>query len=151
MANGFPLSAVGGTRRAMRHLDSTYFSMTYRHDSMAFAVARACLDHIRQYSVSEVVNDFGGRIRRAFDEAASVHGSPARALGFPGRLDLMFPEWRGLDTATQESVFRASLLDCGVLPCLSVFSCEMLTEDDMAQAGMGFRLAFERLAGMGSI
>jgi glutamate-1-semialdehyde 2,1-aminomutase len=145
MSNGYPLSALVGRREVMENLQKTFFSMTYQHDSLGFAIARACLRHLRDSAAIETVAAHGEAIRSAFDGAAARHGLPARARGFSARLDFDFPDLPGLPPDAQLALFRRTLLDHGLLPVRAAFACEALTAADLAQAAAAFDAAFARL------
>lgn len=146
MANGLPLSALAGRADALAHLRETHFSMTFQHGSPAFVAAAACLDHMRDGSVARRVAEHGEQIRHAFDTAARRYGLPARALGFPARLDFEFPDAGTLDGTTQANLFKSGLLAAGVLPTLACFACEMLRPADLDRAAGAFDLGMQRIA-----
>lgn len=146
MGNGYPLSALVGRRETLDHLSKTYFSMTFQHDSLGFAIARACLRYLRERNVPEVIAGKGEMLRTAFDSAALANGIPARALGFAGRMDFRFPPHGVLDSLTQTDLFGEALLERNVLPTPFAFPCEQLSETDVAQATGAFELGMTRIA-----
>ena len=146
MANGLPISALAGRQDAMRHLDRTYFSMTFQHDSLAFAAAAACLGYVRSTTVAEALQARGEAVRMAFNHAAQRHGVPARALGFAGRLDFDFPPLGVLGSEDQQRVFLGALVEHRILPAQACFVCELFTDRDLDQATDAFDLAMQRIA-----
>jgi len=145
MGNGYPISALVGRKDVMKHLGETFFSMTYQHDSLGFAVARACLSYLRDNEVTGLISARTNALKSVFNEAAIAHEVPARVLGSPGRLDFDFPPIGELSSVKQAELFCQVLLESHVLPATSAFPCEQLSEADIAQAGEAFRLAMRRI------
>jgi glutamate-1-semialdehyde aminotransferase len=145
MANGMSVSAVAGRRDLMLAIECSFFSMTFGHDNPVFAVAKACLTHLRETGVLIPIAEKGEQLRQAFDSAARKSGLPARAIGIAPRLDLQFPEVGGLSEHTQFCLFGETLLEHGILPTGYIFACEMLGEQDMAQARGAFEAGMERI------
>jgi glutamate-1-semialdehyde aminotransferase len=146
MANGYPLSALAGSREVMAGMRDVYFSMTYQTDSLGFVVARACLHHLAAASVPDRLEETGEAFRAAFDGAARRHGLPARALGFAARLDFDFPAADGLDAAGQRRIFLQSLVEDGLLPSGSILVSEAHRDEDVAIAEESFDRALGRIA-----
>jgi glutamate-1-semialdehyde 2,1-aminomutase len=138
MANGEAISAIVGRAEVMRGLEQTYFSMTFQNDNRVFAVAQRCLDLLSDGKATAAVNENGESLRRAFDRAAARHGLPHRALGFAGRLDLVFTPLGENSVFEQERRFAEALMQHDVLPTRSIFACAVMTDEDLRQAGAAF-------------
>ncbi len=145
MANGYPLSGVVGKHEIMRCLDSTFFSMTYQADSLAFIVARACINHAIRNRTPERLFDIGEKLRLAFNEVAADFDVPARAIGLAPRMDFDFSPIAHVSTADQESIFLRALGDQRVIPHLSVFVCETFDENCLATARAAFEVGMQRI------
>lgn len=138
MANGEAISAIVGRAEVMRGLEQTYFSMTFQNDNRVFAVAQRCLDLLWDGKATASVNENGESLRRAFDSAAARHGMPHRAIGFAGRLDLIFAPLGENTILEQERRFAEVLIQRGVLPTRSLFACAGMKEEDLRQARDAF-------------
>jgi hypothetical protein len=63
---------------------------------------------------------------------------PHRAIGFAGRLDLIFAPLGENTVLEQERRFAEVLIQHGVLPTRSLFACAGMKEEDLRQAGDAF-------------
>ena len=138
MGNGYPLSALVGRAEIVAALTRTSFTSTFQTDSLAMVVAGACLRRIIADDVPARLSALGERMRRLFDDAAAAAKVPARAIGTPSRLELLFSETASTSRGTAERVFQDALAAAGVVPTLAVYVSAALTEEDFAQAGKAF-------------
>jgi glutamate-1-semialdehyde aminotransferase len=146
MTNGYPLSAIAGRRNILRYLPKVYYSMTYQSDSLAFALAAACLNYLVEHDVPGLLRQKASALRAAFDTAAIEHGLPARATGWPVRLNFTFPAYGALTSSRQERIFLDALTRHGTLPTLSAYACEQLSPTDIRDASGAFRAAMREIA-----
>lgn len=146
MANGEAISALAGRAEIMNALCRSYYSMTFQRDNGVFAVARSCLDLLRDGEATAAVWRHGEALRQAFDNAAACRGLPHRAAGFAGRMDLQFHPVGSASAAAQERIFGRALLLHDVLPSRACFSCAAMTTDDLAQAGQAFEAGMAAIA-----
>lgn len=77
LANGYPLAAVGGPSRVMRHVSDTWISSTMATEFVSFAAARATLRVSREQRVPEHLARTGTRL---------MEGLARLAARFPDRI-----------------------------------------------------------------
>ena len=115
MANGMPLSAVGGRNELMQHLPSTSYGMTYRGETVSLAAARACLKIIDESNVPAHLESIGESIRQRFNELTEKHGIKCELAGPGSRMTFMFFDHGSVGWAQLRSMFVLECLKRGVL------------------------------------
>ncbi len=65
MANGFPLSAIVGSRALMKSMDEIFFSGTFGGETLSLAAARATLMKMRQQNVAGALIEQGQGLKDA--------------------------------------------------------------------------------------
>ena len=146
LANGLPLSAVVGRRDIMKFLDEVFYALTFQHDSVALAVARACLQYYRDNDVAADVGRKAEQLRTLYDQAAASAGLEGRAMKVPGRIGLRLLRSGKATAAQQQVVFGHALLERGVLPARIALPCELLTDADIEQVGLAFEHGCQEVA-----
>lgn len=150
LGNGMPLSALMGRRDVMQEIDRVFYALTFQHESVSLAVARACVQYYRDHDVAGTVARKGEVLRSLFNDAAAAAGLNSRAVGPPARMDLDF--WpvgepgAQVGTMEQQAVFSRGLIEHGVLPVRVALPCETLTDADIEQVGRAFRHGCEQVA-----
>jgi glutamate-1-semialdehyde aminotransferase len=138
LANGLPLSALMGRRDLMQGVDRVFYALTFQHESVSLAVARACVQYYRDHDVAGAVARKGEMLRTLFNDAAAAAGIGSRAVGPSARFDLDFWPVGDVGTMDQQAVFGRALLEHGVLPVRVVLPCELLSDADIEQVGRAF-------------
>ncbi len=138
LANGMPLSALIGRKDVMEYVNKVFYAMTFQHDSVALAVARACLRYYRDHDVAGVVARRGEQLRAIFNDASAAAGLTGRAVGLAARMDLDFTPVGHLGIHEQRQIFARETMKRGVLPVRVAFPCEMLTDDDLEKVQRAF-------------
>ncbi len=146
LANGLPLSALMGRKDVMEEVNRIFYAMTFQHDSVALAVARACLQHYRDHDVAGDVRRKGERLREIFDGACGAAGIAGRGVGLAARLDLEFMPVGHLGWHEQRQIFARATIERGVLPVRVAFPCEMLTDADLEKVERAFTWGCRQLA-----
>jgi glutamate-1-semialdehyde aminotransferase len=90
IANGYPLSAVAGSREAMAAFEEIFFSMTFSGDTIALAAARATLTMLRTEPVLETIWETGRVLRTGLEQLAGTVAFDVRMTGDPARSALTF-------------------------------------------------------------
>jgi glutamate-1-semialdehyde aminotransferase len=90
IANGYPLSAVAGSREAMAAFEEIFFSMTFSGDAIALAAARATLTMLRTEPVLDTIWETGGVLRAGLKRLAGSVAFDVRMVGDPSRSALAF-------------------------------------------------------------
>ncbi len=86
LANGFPLSAIVGSRRHMKLMEDIFFSTTFGGETLSLAAARAVLDRLERDRVPERLASLGTHLRdgvlrlvaeRACGDVFAISGHPS--------------------------------------------------------------------------
>ncbi|MCK5940498.1 MAG: aminotransferase class III-fold pyridoxal phosphate-dependent enzyme, partial [Planctomycetes bacterium] len=83
LGNGFPIAAVAGPRRSMRHLRTFRYGMTAQRDALSLAAANACLQVYEREDVPAHLARIGARLRERFVAAVDEHGVDWQLTGAP--------------------------------------------------------------------
>ncbi len=81
IANGFPLSVVGGRDAIMRGVDQTWISSTIATEFVSLAAARATLRAASEAGLSAHLGKVGGRLWAGLVGAAAKHSSLITGVG----------------------------------------------------------------------
>ena len=138
LANGLPLSALVGRSDLMQAVDRIFYALTFQHESVALAVASACLRYYRDHDVAGEVARKGEILRSLFNDASAAAGLSGRAVGLAARLELDFWPVGSATTLDQQIVFWRALLERGVLPVRVALPCELLSDADLEQVRDAF-------------
>lgn len=91
IANGFPLAAVGGASRVMRHVVDTWISSTTATEYVSLAAARAAIAVLGREEVSRHLRSMGARLYGGLEQVAAAHPDVvAGVLGVPEMCALRF-------------------------------------------------------------
>lgn len=102
MANGFPLSALGGRRDVMDAVTRTWISSTLATETVSLAAARATLDAYEQQQVCEHLHKLGTRLLHGLHRIQQAH--PAVATGVGGIAEMCFLHWANEEVSQQVAV-----------------------------------------------
>lgn len=92
IANGFPLSVVGGKRKLMEVLDKDCFvSSTFGGELASIAACIATLDVVQMESVPMQILSSGSQLQDSYNEMAHALNLDTRCIGNPARLKFEFP------------------------------------------------------------
>ena len=145
LANGYPLSAFGGTRAAMQALDTVPITTTYAGETLSLAAAAATLDVLREEPVLDQIWTMGARLRDGFDRHAGALGLEARAYGLPPAVQLRFSSDADLDERAYH-VFARVLLERGIFPSRPLLLSYAHTEAVIDETLEGMQVALEVVA-----
>ena len=118
MANGFPISALVGSREVMSAFDrkQVFYSCTFSGEATAMAAAVACLNYIRQNNVPEQIWKTGEQIQKRFGELTQKLGiSYISLIGYPPRLPVLFQDFNSIDYNQIKSLFQQECVKRGYL------------------------------------
>jgi len=99
MANGFPLSALGGRRDIMEAVTRTWISSTLATESVSLAAAIATLELYERERVCEHLHRVGTKLLHGLHRIQQAH--PAVATGVGGIAEMCFLHWAS-DEASQD-------------------------------------------------
>jgi glutamate-1-semialdehyde 2,1-aminomutase len=121
LANGYPLSALVGSRAIMQNMEEVFFSGTFGGEALSLAAAKAVLHKIKSEPVLESIHSQGARIlegTRMCIESAGLSESIAVA-GHPSWSALQFKDSAGYGAWQIRTYFLQELLARGVLSLAS--------------------------------
>ncbi|MEO6710997.1 MAG: aminotransferase class III-fold pyridoxal phosphate-dependent enzyme, partial [Planctomycetota bacterium] len=150
LANGLPLSALVGTRKAMQLVPQVAFGMTFRGEALAMAAAMAVLRVAREEQVAEHLAEIGEELRVRWNSTAGRLGLRSRLAGPPARLTATFEPQGGRRPEELQALCVQELLRRGIftngnfLPC---FAHDAAAVERTAQACELALDAVARLAG----
>ena len=81
IANGFPLSAVGGREAIMRGVNQTWISSTNATEFVSLAAARATLQAAASAGLSDHLHAVGSRLHAGLARAAAAHPTIITSVG----------------------------------------------------------------------
>jgi glutamate-1-semialdehyde 2,1-aminomutase len=88
LANGMPLSALGGRADLMALLGKVGYGMTAQGEALSLAAASAALAIYRAEPIAQRVRRIGEEVRQRFAASARRHGVAADLVGHPAMLTL---------------------------------------------------------------
>jgi len=91
LSNGLPLAAMVGRRDIFTSaIGRIHYEPTFKGETYALAAAREALRIYREQDVPGQVATHGGRLRESVDAACRAAGVPARMIGPPYRMMVVF-------------------------------------------------------------
>jgi len=151
LANGLPLSALVGTRKAMELVPQVAFGMTFRGEALAMAASTAVLRVAREQQVAEHLAEIGEELRVRWNSTAARLGLRSRLSGPPARLTATFEPQGGRSPEELQALCVQELLRRGIfsngnfLPC---FAHDAAAVERTAEAFEQALDAVARLAGV---
>jgi glutamate-1-semialdehyde 2,1-aminomutase len=92
LANGFPLSAVVGSREIMMEMEDIFFSGTFGGELLSLAAAKAVLIQYRDENISQRLSAIGTKLNSGVNEIISENGLE-RYLKLSGHPTWKFLNW----------------------------------------------------------
>lgn len=123
LANGMPISAIGGSREVMRRYPTIGVGMTFQNETLSMAAALATLDVLAEEPVAEHIARTGERIRAGFIDATTKLGIDGAMSGHPSRMTMRFaatqryPSDYLLGAFITECLKRGIVTNGSILPC----------------------------------
>ena len=118
LANGYPLSVIGGRRDVMELFDEIFFSFTFGGDAISLAASQATLAKMQSEPVFEHLWRQGHKLQDGYNLLASEHGVGdfTSCIGLAPRTVATFsdPE-SGQDSPALRSLMQQELVRRGVL------------------------------------
>ncbi len=141
MANGYPLSAVVGTRDVMEVFDDIFYSFTFGGEAVSLAAAKATLETFRQEDVIGILWEQGARIKEGFTVLAEHLGlaDTLRCKGLPPRTVIEFNPPPGFEPLVVKSVLQQEMVRRGVLWAGYHNVCFSMSEADVLHILKAYR------------
>jgi glutamate-1-semialdehyde 2,1-aminomutase len=158
MGNGFPIGAIGGTERVMRHFNTgangrVFYSGTYNGNAAAVEAALTVIDTIEREPVLEHIFGLGARMRDGLRQIVDEAGVVATVVGHGSIYGLIFAEG---PLSTYEDVqrndaelflrYKRGLLERGVLEMPAVNAMRSHISYSHTDADIDFTLEASRAA-----
>ncbi|MCU4742994.1 aminotransferase class III-fold pyridoxal phosphate-dependent enzyme [Halobacteria archaeon AArc-m2/3/4] len=106
MANGYPISALAGSREVMGVMndDDFFYSMTYAGDAASLAAAKAAITVQREEDVHGHIAEKGAALMEGYNDLAAELelADVTRAEGFPARFSIGFDDDIGTGAPTED-------------------------------------------------
>jgi glutamate-1-semialdehyde 2,1-aminomutase/spore coat polysaccharide biosynthesis protein SpsF len=143
MANGFPLSAIVGSKEIMRIFDEIFFSFTFGGEALSLAAARATIETFLEKDVIGVLWEQGERLQEGFNVLAkglglaqymSCKGLPPRTI-----IDITAPD--EIDPLLLKAILQQEMVRRGVLWAGYHNVCFSMTEADVMCILRAYRAA----------
>ncbi|MBF8271062.1 MAG: aminotransferase class III [Magnetococcales bacterium] len=117
LANGYPLSAIGGRKEIMRFMEDIFFSFTFGGEALSLAAARATLDKLRREPVLETMWTRGKQLLDGVREMIALHGMEHifEAAGQPVWSFLLMRDAGGYSSFEIRTLFMQEILARGIL------------------------------------
>jgi len=132
LANGYPLSVVGGPRLLMDTIAArgVFASTTHGGNALGLAAAAATLDEVQQTPALQRLHAAGFRLGTELHGLFAAMNLPARVLGTPSRLILQWHAVPGVATAQQlKTLWMHTNIQQGVLHGGPLFPTAAMTEE----------------------
>ena len=145
MANGYPLSAVVGSRQIMKHFEQTFFSFTFGGEALSLAASLATMKEIAEKAVIAHNWEQGGKIKDGLTVLARQFGVEnfVRCAGLPPRTVVSFFDESGRESLLVKSLFQQECLKRGVLFSGGHNLCYSHSNEDIELTLRAYRAAME--------
>ncbi len=131
MGNGFPISALAGSKEVMGELNEVFFSMTFSGDTLGLAATKATLTELIERPVVEYLWKTGERLHAGIRKAAEAACVDLRISGNGPRAGIAVLNENGAEDLLLKSIFMAETVKRGVLFGGPVFISYSHTESDI--------------------
>jgi glutamate-1-semialdehyde 2,1-aminomutase/spore coat polysaccharide biosynthesis protein SpsF len=117
MANGMPISAIGGREEVMKEFEEVFFSFTFGGEALSIAAAIATINEIREKNVIEHLWNIG---KVLLDETKKLIKENelenyVELRGLPPRNIVIFRDEMGEESLKLKSLFQQECIKRGVL------------------------------------
>jgi len=140
IANGMPLSAIGGRRKFMNELDHVFFSMTFGGECLSLAAAIATIDILKTKDYEQIWN-LGDIFDQWMNEAAEANGLSIEFEGSAPRHKLSFSDDYA-DPGGMKDLFFQEMVKQGILFSNVLYVTFAHNIEDMAKIAMAADRAF---------
>lgn len=126
MTNGYPLSAVIGTKDVMEAAQETFISSTFWTERVALAAALQSIECYQKYKVHEVQEKVGARIKKGWLGIAERTGVDILVSGI---LPLIHFGFQYEDPLAYKTYFTQRMLENGYLAATGLYASLAHTDD----------------------
>jgi glutamate-1-semialdehyde 2,1-aminomutase/spore coat polysaccharide biosynthesis protein SpsF len=145
MANGYPLSAVVGTRDIMKEFEGTFFSFTFGGEAMSLAASIATMREISEKAVIARIWEQGEKIKGGLTCLAKEFEADnfVSCVGMAPRTVITFFDDSGRESLLVKSLFQQECLKRGVLFSGSHNICFSHSDEDIEYTLRVYRAALD--------
>ena len=150
MANGFPISCVGGKKEIMQEFNQVFFSTTFGGETLSLAAAIATINEIRKKNVIKHLWRLGLQWKNGFNKIAKSIGVDVEVSGAGPRTHFIFRDRLGKDSLEMRSLFMQETIKRGILFGGPVFMTYSHTDKDIERtlgvSGVALRIFKKAIA-----
>jgi len=144
LANGFPLSAIVGSKEIMQIMPTIFFSGTFGGETLSLTAARVVLERLADGEPTRQLATLGGSLVSQIDQARTVESQSM--LNFTGHPSWMFQQWHVTDAeelAIAKTLLLQELLRVGVLVLNTHDVTTAFTAADIEQVAKRYAAAID--------
>ena len=119
LGNGFPISAIIGTRSVMDYAQSSFISSTMWTERLGFAAALATIEKMKAMNVPQRLIEYGLRINEGWEMLAERHNIDIHISGIPALTHISFMTQ---DPLAVQTLYTQEMLEKGYLLGASVYT-----------------------------
>ena len=148
MGNGYPISAVVGSRDIMQLFDEVFFSFTFGGETVSLAAALATISEMRKKNVISHLWEQGQKLKDGYNVLAREFGVDryTECIGLPPRTVVTFKDETGSESLVLKSLFQQECLKRGVLFSGGHNVCYSHSNADIDHTLRAYRAATEIMA-----
>ena len=110
MSNGYPLSAIVGSREIMKVMEKIHYSFTFAGTCIGLAAAKATIHKLDKLNVLDSIYRMGRILTMGLGEIIQKYNSDIQILGYPARTVIKFPREQNKWVFLQEMFKREILI-----------------------------------------
>jgi glutamate-1-semialdehyde 2,1-aminomutase len=126
LGNGYPISAIVGTKEVMDYAQSTFISSTFWTERVGFCAALATIDKMEKKRVPEKLIEYGILINKGWEDSAKKHMLDINISGIPPLTHISFETTNPLAIQT---LYAQEMLKKGFLQGSSVYTTYAYSEE----------------------
>src|SRR3989338_842526 len=150
MANGFPISCVGGKKEIMQEFNQVFFSTTFGGETLSLAAAIATINEIRKKNVIKHLWRLGLKWKNGFNKLAKSIGVDVEVGGAGPRTHFIFGDRLGKKSLEMRSLFMQETIKRGILFGGPIFMTYSHTDKDIERtigvSGVALRILKKAIA-----
>lgn len=148
LANGYPLSAIGGRADIMKLMEEVYFSFTYGGETLSLAAALAALNKLQTHDVIDHITVKGQRLLDEVNASITSYGLEdiLSVSGHPTWSFLLIKDHNYYDAFTIRTLFMQEMMDNGILTLGSHLLSYAHSDDDIDAIVAAYKSFLKKLS-----
>lgn len=145
LANGYPLSVIGGRKRIMRLLEDVFFSFTFGGETLSLIAALATLEVMKNEPVFEKINQIGEQLKNAYNKIVKELDLEKHTVGkgYKSRYYNLFFKKDGSEDLIMKSVYQQEMAKNGVIFHSGNNICYSHSAEDVQKTIIAYRRSLE--------